>query len=1170
MPDRSVLWSTFSRNHPVTLALTAVTLGWTIYCVRQRIWASSLPPNSTLRRSNARRRPRRGTSPQRRRHEAHPGYTDDTPWGTYPVSLDFLSDSSSNERVYGVYYYIIAGQSRRALLTVALNSQEDLQSITTSQTEAEELRRELELAFLRLYFLFNIPPSPLLAEQRDAIIASLNLDFSLNSLIRVLEEHQSQRLAEIIDQMDGIQDTLPNRWPLLPASQRRRGAIAGLAAITDIDSESSGIPDVKDNGDDPSPDGQNLLNLLYRIAEDQARKDAYVHRKVSCNGCGASPIKGIRYRCSNCLDFDFCEQCESIGEHPKTHLFYKIRIPASFIGHGRQPEPVTYPGTPAADIHNLTEEATKRICNMTGYQPTEVDALWEEFRCLAATEWPEDPGHYYLAIDRHTFDKCFIANLSKRSLTPNVIYDRMFDYYDQNKDGLIGFEEFVRGLACLTKENMDERIRQVFKACDHDNDDFVSRIDLLIMFRGYYEATNEITRDILAEIEDDGVPEGNARDIISGNKPLSAAFTGRIPRAESSRAGQGKYQDPYGDLRQEDTVGAIDEMDHNADPDEITGDAAEIATFGTLRPRDEIGLVDFNFLHIAPWPPLKIVQMSNDGVISTLSPMETETSIEDQRSIRMEAHTRLARNHQQRQHVRRFEVRRKRRRQALNLGLHNDERLPDMALVPNGWIENPTSDDSSLIQRFSILKGSKQFRSTLEESIKELGGPFGADPDVVDAIWKLLSDGWTINALTEDFSGYGYEANDSRELVRILSVSLDEFIANRGSDAGSHKPIEPLPSSRRSRSSSKVRFQDDLAMDVENDARSLTSLSTRSIPVNERWGGFEVPEPESDVGREVLYQTTEEGLNELLDPVFQLREDLSLTARASQQVRDRFRSNIASTVHDPLQLKLLLSQYQERWRHFPLIDDDFIHPRRDEAWIFHQFLVDHAAQNITDLTADKCPRCAQSGDLSMVKLGQTCTCGFNFGFGLKGQEEPCKNCAGRGVDTEIEGDSRDCSRCQTRFEGQRAEEARLKLILSNGRRTIMPIPTQPELAATREDPISSRNTVTPPDGSALREFHDSSATFKMATPPLLEDVLFDEADFTISSTAQCSPVASPRLDPTLPQNEPNRIPRRSSQDVSTSLINDFSNASLPGYMTVVMGASPRCTIFYMKFCLCMS
>ena len=92
-------------------------------------------------------------------------------------------------------------------------------------------------------------------------------------------------------------------------------------------------------------EGQHLLNLLFNIAEDQARKEGYIHRGITCNSCQASPICGIRYKCANCVDYDICERCEVRDDHNKTHLFIKIRIPMPPLTNPRAPclKPL-YPG----------------------------------------------------------------------------------------------------------------------------------------------------------------------------------------------------------------------------------------------------------------------------------------------------------------------------------------------------------------------------------------------------------------------------------------------------------------------------------------------------------------------------------------------------------------------------------------------------------------------------------------------------------------------------------------------------------------------------------------------------------------------------------------------------------------------------------------------------------
>ncbi len=57
----------------------------------------------------------------------------------------------------------------------------------------------------------------------------------------------------------------------------------------------------------------------------QKTERAVVHRSVACDGCGVFPMTGIRYKCLECADFDFCEKCEATREH--AHPFIKFKKP---------------------------------------------------------------------------------------------------------------------------------------------------------------------------------------------------------------------------------------------------------------------------------------------------------------------------------------------------------------------------------------------------------------------------------------------------------------------------------------------------------------------------------------------------------------------------------------------------------------------------------------------------------------------------------------------------------------------------------------------------------------------------------------------------------------------------------------------------------------------------
>ena len=69
-----------------------------------------------------------------------------------------------------------------------------------------------------------------------------------------------------------------------------------------------------------------------------------VHIGVTCDHCCASPIRGVRYKCSCCSDYDLCEDCISLLEdrdavrenfHDVHHIFYRIANPVDIDNERR-------------------------------------------------------------------------------------------------------------------------------------------------------------------------------------------------------------------------------------------------------------------------------------------------------------------------------------------------------------------------------------------------------------------------------------------------------------------------------------------------------------------------------------------------------------------------------------------------------------------------------------------------------------------------------------------------------------------------------------------------------------------------------------------------------------------------------------------------------------------
>ena len=70
---------------------------------------------------------------------------------------------------------------------------------------------------------------------------------------------------------------------------------------------------------------KEILKQYSRKTENEEGKP--IHHQYSCDGCGMNPIVGIRYKCSICDNFDYCESCEEMHKNEHNHPFFKVYRP---------------------------------------------------------------------------------------------------------------------------------------------------------------------------------------------------------------------------------------------------------------------------------------------------------------------------------------------------------------------------------------------------------------------------------------------------------------------------------------------------------------------------------------------------------------------------------------------------------------------------------------------------------------------------------------------------------------------------------------------------------------------------------------------------------------------------------------------------------------------------
>lgn len=63
------------------------------------------------------------------------------------------------------------------------------------------------------------------------------------------------------------------------------------------------------------------VSFIREVIREELGQTQPVHSNFTCDGCGVHPIVGVRYNCTVCRNFDFCETCEAKTEH--AHPFIK-------------------------------------------------------------------------------------------------------------------------------------------------------------------------------------------------------------------------------------------------------------------------------------------------------------------------------------------------------------------------------------------------------------------------------------------------------------------------------------------------------------------------------------------------------------------------------------------------------------------------------------------------------------------------------------------------------------------------------------------------------------------------------------------------------------------------------------------------------------------------------
>lgn len=287
---------------------------------------------------------------------------------------------------------------------------------------------------------------------------------------------------------------------------------------------------------------------MFHIAEEEAKKNAHVHRGTRCDACNKLPITGIRWHCLNCVDFDLCSACKVSNDHPRTHVFAEIQIPVPILAQPRGLLKPYYPGDEKYNTGPLAPSQRSQYAKLFGFDEPQIDAFWEQYLCLSEVSFDASSGENDAGISRQQFYRICVGVDPDHPIAPNYIYDRMFAFYDIDKDGSISFNEYVLGLSYLLRPSKRPSMSRVFNGYDADDDGYVSRADMVKMFRAKYIIHKEMIMDAVTVEDEHARHMGrNISRVLRSNQPISSLLSEEeVPQGER-RTPVNKPVDQFGD-----------------------------------------------------------------------------------------------------------------------------------------------------------------------------------------------------------------------------------------------------------------------------------------------------------------------------------------------------------------------------------------------------------------------------------------------------------------------------------------------------------------------------------------------------------------------------------------------------------------------------------------------
>ncbi|CAG0892659.1 unnamed protein product [Cyprideis torosa] len=121
--------------------------------------------------------------------------------------------------------------------------------------------------------------------------------------------------------------------------------------------------------------------------------------------------------------------------------------------------------------------------------------LWPEF-----LGWPPETWRNLVLVEGTFLSAAGFIKIYRQFFPrgdPTKFASLVFRVFDENKDGAIEFEEFIRALSITSRGNMDEKLQWAFRLYDVDNDGYITRDEMFNIVDAIYEMVVSRMRNLI-------------------------------------------------------------------------------------------------------------------------------------------------------------------------------------------------------------------------------------------------------------------------------------------------------------------------------------------------------------------------------------------------------------------------------------------------------------------------------------------------------------------------------------------------------------------------------------------------------------------------------------------------------------------------------------------------